>query len=110
MPDAKLFNQCGAVTEQVCSGLRAHERRDGVGLASKGRYESHRREMEVGTHGVSYNEDGAIKPREVKGWKALDRANWPPEVMTAPREIRYMVGPAASVAREHLPESPDSSD
>lgn len=35
MSDAKLFDQCGVVTKQVCSDLRTYERRDWVGLTGK---------------------------------------------------------------------------
>ena len=35
MPDTKLLNQCGAVAEHSCGGLRTHERCDGIGLVEK---------------------------------------------------------------------------
>jgi hypothetical protein len=46
MPETKLLNQSGTAANQLCSGLRAQERCDGVGLADIRTFKSNRGEGE----------------------------------------------------------------
>jgi len=47
VPETELFNQRGAVTEQVRSGLRTYERCYRVGLTEKNKHKSGDRGMAV---------------------------------------------------------------